>query len=77
VGGVAAADQAAALGSMPTAEVGVRDALSAMRGRLGLVALLLAIAGLGWWWTARSMSGMDAGPGTDLGTLGWFSGAWV
>jgi predicted metal-binding membrane protein len=23
------------------------------------------------------MAGMDAGPGTDLGTLGWFSGSWV
>jgi predicted metal-binding membrane protein len=23
------------------------------------------------------MTGMDAGPGTDLGTLGWFAGAWV
>jgi len=62
---------------MPTVEVGVREALAAVRGRLGLVGLLLAIAGLAWWWTARSMSGMDAGPGTDLGTLGWFVGVWV
>ena len=23
------------------------------------------------------MRGMDAGPGTDLGTLGWFLGVWV
>ena len=23
------------------------------------------------------MSGMDAGPGTDLGGLGWFVGVWV
>ena len=62
---------------MPTGEVGVREALAAVRGRLGLVGLLLAIAGLAWWWTARSMSGMDAGPGTDLGALGWFVGVWV
>jgi predicted metal-binding membrane protein len=56
---------------------GVRDALAAVRGRLGLVALLLGIAGFAWWWTARSMRGMDAGPGTGLGTLGWFVGVWV
>jgi predicted metal-binding membrane protein len=41
-----------------------------------VVAMLLA-AGLAWWWTVKRMSGMDAGPGTDLGTLGWFSGVWV
>jgi predicted metal-binding membrane protein len=23
------------------------------------------------------MAGMDAGPGTDLGTVGWFSGVWT
>jgi predicted metal-binding membrane protein len=56
---------------------GVRDALGAVRGRLGLVALLLGIAGVAWWWTVRSMRGMDAGPGTGLGTLGWFVAVWV
>jgi predicted metal-binding membrane protein len=38
---------------------------------------LLVIAGLAWWWTVVRMAGMDAGPGTDLGTLGWFTGSWV
>lgn len=52
-------------------------ALIAVRGRAGLVAVLLAAAGLAWWWTADRMAGMDAGPGTSLGTLGWFMGAWV
>jgi predicted metal-binding membrane protein len=52
-------------------------AVAAVRARLGLVALLVALAGLAWWWTARQMAGMDAGPGTDLGTLGWFVGVWV
>jgi predicted metal-binding membrane protein len=52
-------------------------AFTAARGRLGLVALLLALAGVGWWWTAEQMRGMDAGPWTDLGTLGWFLGIWV
>ena len=53
------------------------DALTAMRGRLGLVALLFGLAGLAWWVTAERMTGMDAGPGTDLGVLGWFTGVWV
>ena len=48
-----------------------------MRARLGLVALLLALAALAWWATANQMAGMDAGPGTDLGALGWFIGVWV
>ncbi|MFZ0090406.1 MAG: DUF2182 domain-containing protein [Solirubrobacteraceae bacterium] len=41
------------------------------------VAGLIATAGVAWWWTAKRMSGMDAGPGTALGTLGWFTGSWV
>jgi predicted metal-binding membrane protein len=52
-------------------------AFAAVRSRLGLVALLLALAALGWWSTADRMAGMDAGPGTDLGALGWFLGVWV
>ena len=51
--------------------------LAAVRARLGLVALLLAAAGLAWWSTARQMSGMDMAPGSDLGGLGWFVGVWV
>ncbi len=46
------------------------------RRREAIVALF-AVAGLAWWWTAERMSGMDAGPGTALGTLGWFTGSWV
>ncbi len=38
---------------------------------------LLAAAGAAWWVTADRMAGMDSGPGTDLGTLGWFMGAWA
>jgi predicted metal-binding membrane protein len=53
------------------------EALAAMRGRLGLVTLLFALGGLAWWVTAERMTGMDAGPGTDLGGLGWFLGVWV
>ena len=52
-------------------------AFAAVRVRLGLVALLLALAALAWWSTADRMAGMDAGPGTDLGALGSFLGVWV
>ena len=53
------------------------EALAAMRGRLILVTLLFGLGGLAWWVTAVRMTGMDAGPGTDLGALGWFTGVWV
>jgi len=48
-----------------------------VRARLGLVALLFVIAGVGWWWTLGQMQGMDGGPWTNLGTLFWFLGVWV
>ena len=56
---------------------GLAPAFAAARARLGLVALLFALAGIGWWWTAERMQGMDDGPWADLGTLGWFLGVWV
>jgi predicted metal-binding membrane protein len=59
------------------AATGLRPALAATRTQLGLVALLFALAGAGWWWTAREMRGMDDGPWSGLGTLGWFLGVWV
>ena len=71
-----------AVGSIAPARAGserreLAAALGAVRTRLGLVALLLALAGLAWWSTADRMAGMDAGPGTALGALGWFLGIWV
>jgi predicted metal-binding membrane protein len=56
---------------------GLAPAFAAVRVRLGLVAALFVLAGAGWWWTARQMQGMDAGPWTALGSLGWFLGVWV
>jgi predicted metal-binding membrane protein len=38
---------------------------------------LLAVAALAWVISGERMSGMDAGPGTDPGTLGFFLGVWV
>jgi predicted metal-binding membrane protein len=51
--------------------------LTAVKLRLGLVALLVGAAALAWWWTARRMGGMDKGPWTNLGGLGWFLSVWI
>jgi len=56
---------------------GLAPAFAAARTRLGLVALLFALAAVGWWWTAEQMRGMDGGPWSDLGAFGWFVGVWV
>src|SRR4051812_7503860 len=56
---------------------GPGPALAAARAHAGLIALLLALAAVAWWSTAQRMAGMDEGPGTDLGALGWFLGVWV
>lgn len=50
---------------------------AAVRTERVLVALLLGVAGLAWWWTAERMHGMDRGPWTSLGTLDWFLGIWI
>jgi len=42
-----------------------------------LVVVLIALAGVGWWWTIQQMRGMDNGPWTNLGTFGWFISVWV
>jgi predicted metal-binding membrane protein len=42
-----------------------------------LTALVLAGALAAWIITVQRMRGMDAGPGTDLGGLGWYVGIWV
>jgi predicted metal-binding membrane protein len=46
-------------------------------GGLTLAASLLALAAVAWALSARRMSGMDMGPGTELGGLGWFVATWV
>jgi predicted metal-binding membrane protein len=75
VGGVSAAQSPALDRRAGRSELG--EAFAAVRARLALVALLFALAALAWWSTADRMAGMDAGPGTDLGALGWFLGVWL
>jgi len=56
---------------------GLVPVFAAARTRLGLVVLLFALAGIGWWWTAQQMRGMDDGPWTGLGGITWFLGVWI
>ena len=56
---------------------GLGPRAAAVRARLGLVAALCLVAAVGWAWSAHTMRGMDAGPWTSLGSLGWFLGIWV
>jgi predicted metal-binding membrane protein len=42
-----------------------------------IVLILVAIAGGCWALTVQRMQGMDMGPGTDLGPLGWFAVVWL
>jgi predicted metal-binding membrane protein len=61
----------------PAEAAGLSPLFSAARARVGLIVLLFALAGVAWWFTVDRMRGMDEGPGTSLGTLGWFVGVWV
>ncbi|HTT89351.1 MAG TPA: DUF2182 domain-containing protein [Acidimicrobiales bacterium] len=56
---------------------GLSPAYAAARAQSGLVLVLFALSGVGWWWTVRQMRGMDNGPWTGLGALGWFLGVWI
>ena len=64
---------------LPTRDRGrAVGALVARReGRIGLLAAVLALAAAGWTISVARMAGMDAGPGTPLGSLGWFLPTWV
>jgi predicted metal-binding membrane protein len=47
------------------------------RGQLALIGALIVLAAVGWAVTGDRMAGMDHGPGTDPGALGFFLTAWV
>ncbi|HEY6549949.1 MAG TPA: DUF2182 domain-containing protein [Solirubrobacterales bacterium] len=43
----------------------------------GLIAVLIGLAALAWVLAADNTRGMDMGPGSDLGSLSFYVGAWV
>ncbi|MEA2125044.1 MAG: hypothetical protein QOI80_1826 [Solirubrobacteraceae bacterium] len=45
--------------------------------RLATIGALVALAGVAWVVTGLRMDGMDAGPGTDPGTVGFYLTSWV
>jgi predicted metal-binding membrane protein len=47
------------------------------RVQLGVIGMLLVAAALAWVLTRERMLGMDAGPGTALGGLGFYVVSWV
>jgi predicted metal-binding membrane protein len=47
------------------------------RRQLVLLVALLALAALAWLYIDDRMAGMDDGPGTDLGSLGFYVTVWV
>ncbi len=52
-------------------------AFGRLGGQTALAGALLALACAAWVATDLRMAGMDAGPGTDPGALGFFLGTWV
>jgi predicted metal-binding membrane protein len=62
-------------GHVTERKVGTPEEWLAARSRTTL--LLVAAAAAAWAVTVERMRGMDAGPGTDLGGLGWYLGIWV
>jgi predicted metal-binding membrane protein len=55
----------------------VSERPSSSVGATGLATALLAGALCAWIVSVARMRGMDDGPGTDLGGLGWYLGIWV
>src|SRR2546427_9360380 len=44
---------------------------------VSLATAVLGAAFVAWLVTVQRMEGMNGGPGTDLGALGWYVGVWV
>jgi predicted metal-binding membrane protein len=45
--------------------------------RLAIIGVLVVLAAVAWWMTDVRMAGMDAGPGTDPGALGFYVTTWT
>lgn len=72
IGSSGAAGTVMGLGSGPG-----RSPLAAVGTERRVLAALLGAAAVAWWYSADRMAGMDAGPGTALGSVGWFTGVWA
>jgi predicted metal-binding membrane protein len=48
-----------------------------VRAEVVVIAALLGLAALAWFFTDLEMAGMDAGPGTDPGAFGFYTATWV
>jgi predicted metal-binding membrane protein len=46
-------------------------------GQVAVIGVLVVLAGVAWLATDLRMAGMDAGPGTDPGTFGFYTSTWV
>jgi predicted metal-binding membrane protein len=62
---------------MPEQRTGTHAEWVPRHDEYGLVVLVLGLTGAGWALIDRRMGGMDAGPGTELGELGWFAVTWA
>lgn len=60
-----------------SATVSRRSVRSAGTPHVGLIVVLIAFAAVAWTQTAETMQGMDDGPGSDLGSLSFYLGAWI
>ena len=60
-----------------TSQVGARRRNPAAPWALAVYAGLVILAGVAWAASDLRMSGMDAGPGSPLGTFGFFVATWV
>jgi predicted metal-binding membrane protein len=54
-----------------------RAASGLLGGQAAVIGALLTLAGLAWLATGLRMAGMDAGPGTNPGALGFYVSTWV
>jgi predicted metal-binding membrane protein len=65
------------ISALPVRRLTVRLSANDETVTVRTVVLILGAALVAWIVTVARMRGMDEGPGTDLGGLGWFVGIWL